>query len=105
MKPIDEGLEDDSRQHTFYAAGEQQQHSRKDDFTWSKTLQTGRKATTSVLKAVTADFDHYPLLADILLDNISFVPPGPELPQPDMTAGSSGLLHKSSCMIARWTWR
>ena len=87
MKPTDEGLEDNSRQHTFYAEGQQQHHSRIDDFTWSKTLQTSRKATTSVLKAVTGDSDHYPLLADIPLDNISFVPPGPELPQPDRTAG------------------
>ena len=86
MKPTDEGLEDNSRQHTFYAEGQQQHHSRIDDFTWSKTLQTSRKATTSVLKAVTGDSDHYPLLADIPLDNISFVPPGPELPQPDRTA-------------------
>ena len=39
-----------------------------------------------MLKAVTGDSDHYPLLADIPLDNISFVPPGPELPQPDRTA-------------------
>ncbi len=55
MQPTDEGLEENSRQHTFYAEGQQQQHSRTDDFTWSKTLQTGRKATTSVLKAVTGD--------------------------------------------------
>ncbi len=86
MKPTDEGLEDNSRQHTFYAEGQQQQHSRIDDFTWSKALQTGRKATTSVLKAVTGDSDHHPLLADIPLDNINFVPPGPKLPQPDRTA-------------------
>ncbi|DBA92391.1 TPA: hypothetical protein ACH3X1_015762 [Trebouxia sp. C0004] len=66
--------------------GQQQQHSRIDDFTWSKILQTGRKATTSVLKEVTRDSDHYPLLADIPLDNISFVPPVPELPQPDRAA-------------------
>ncbi len=86
MQPTDQGLEDNSRHHTFYAEGQQQQHSRIDDFTWSKTLQTGRKATTSVLKAVTRDSDHYPLLADIPLDNIRFVPPGPEVPQPDRAA-------------------
>jgi len=86
MKPTNEGLEDNSRQHTFYAEGQQQQHSRIDGFTWSKTLQIGRKATTNVLKAVTGDSDHYPLLADIPLDNISFVLPGLELPQPDRTA-------------------
>ncbi|KAA6421549.1 MAG: hypothetical protein FRX49_08493 [Trebouxia sp. A1-2] len=86
MQPTDDGLEDNSRQHTFCAEGQQKQHSRIDDFTWSKTLQTGRKATTSVLKTVTGDSDHYPLIADIPLDNISFVPPGPELPQPDRTA-------------------
>ncbi len=39
-----------------------------------------------MLKAVTGDSDHYPLLADIPLDNISFVPPGPEVPQPDRAA-------------------
>ncbi|DBB03049.1 TPA: hypothetical protein ACH3X1_000027 [Trebouxia sp. C0004] len=77
MQPTGQGLENNSRHHTFYAEGQQQQHSKIDDFTWSKTLQTGRKATTSVLKAVTGDSDHYPLLADIPLDNIRFVPPGP----------------------------
>ncbi|KAA6422129.1 MAG: hypothetical protein FRX49_07880 [Trebouxia sp. A1-2] len=41
MQPTDEGLEYTSRQHPFYAEGQQQQHSRIDDFTWSKILQTG----------------------------------------------------------------
>jgi len=50
MQPTDQGLEDNSRNHTFYAEGQQQQHSRIDDFTYRKTLQTGRKATTNVLK-------------------------------------------------------
>jgi len=36
MQPTDQGRrEDDSRHHTFYAEGQQQQHSRIDDFTWS----------------------------------------------------------------------
>jgi len=78
MQPTDQGLEDNSRHHTFYAEGQQQQHSRIDDFTWSKTLQTGRKATTSILKAVTGDSDQYPLLAHMPLDNIRLIPPGPD---------------------------
>ena len=86
MRPTDDSSGEDSRQHTWYAEGQKQQHSRVDDFTWSKSLQTGRKATTTVLKAVTGDSDHYPLLAEIPLDNISFAPPGPELPQPDREA-------------------
>ena len=86
MRPTDDGVGQDSRQHTWYAEGQQQQHSRIDDFTWSKSLQTGRKATTVVLKAVTGDSDHHPLLAEIPLDNISFAPPGQELPQPGREA-------------------
>ena len=38
------------------------------------------------MKAVTGDLDHYPLLAETPLDNISLVPQGPELPQPDREA-------------------
>ena len=49
-------------------------------------LKTGRKPTTVVLKNITDDSDHYPILSDIPLDAISFQRPGPELPAPDRTA-------------------
>ena len=80
IQPANKGLEADSRQHTFYAEGQQQQHSRVDDFTWSKSPQSCQKAAISVLKlkAVTWDSDHHPLLADLPLDNIIYVPFGPK---------------------------
>ncbi|DBA73564.1 TPA: hypothetical protein ACH3X2_009805 [Trebouxia sp. C0005] len=50
MQPTDEGLEYTSRQHPFYAEGQQQQHSRIDDFTWSKILQTGIRLPLTELR-------------------------------------------------------
>ena len=85
MKPADDGPGGDSRHHTGCAERQQQQHNNTDDCTWSKPLQTCCKATM-MTKAVTGDDDHHPLRAEIPLDNISFAPSGPEMPQPNREA-------------------
>ena len=75
-----------NREHTFYSKAHAGQHSRIDDQVISMNLKTGRKPTTMVLKNVTDDSDHYPILSDIPLDVVNFKRPGPELPAPDRSA-------------------
>lgn len=86
MQPTDHGTEPHSRPHTFYSnAQDGRQHSRIDGFMISNNLQIDHKPTTRVLPA-TDDSDHLPILSEIPLGAISFVPPGPELPMPDRIA-------------------
>ena len=84
--PTDDDTHNVSREHTFFSKADAGQHSRIDDQVISMNLKTGRKPTTVVLKNITDDSDHYPILSDIPLDAINFQRPGPELPAPDRTA-------------------
>ena len=86
LRPTNDDIHSNSREHTFYSKADAGQHSRIDDQVVSTNLMAGRKLTTVVLKNITDDSDHYPILSDIPLEAIKFQRPGPELPAPDRTA-------------------
>ena len=81
LQPTDDGAQANSRGHTFHSESQNDTHSRIDDFTLSKNLLAACKTTTTVLPAIDGS-DHLPILANILMETITFIPPGPELPPP-----------------------
>lgn len=75
-------------------------HNRIDHQVISDNLRTGRKATTVVLKNVTDDSDHYPILLDIPLEAMMFQRPGPEVPSM-LDPSNCGIRTKGACRDGR----
>ena len=79
LEPIDIGTATDSRPHTFYSESHDSTHSKIDDLALSRNMYTDHTPVTQVLPA-TDGSDHVPFIVDIPLGDITFIPPGPELP-------------------------
>ncbi|KAL3156080.1 hypothetical protein ABBQ32_013066 [Trebouxia sp. C0010 RCD-2024] len=86
LSPTDADTDSQSRHQTFYSKGDASHHSRIDNQVISDNLRTGRKAPTVVLKNVTDDSDHDPILSNISLEAMMFQRPDPEALAPDKTA-------------------
>ena len=77
LEPTDTGTSTDSRPHTFYSESHDSPHSRIDDFALSRNMYTDQRPVTQVLPA-TDSSDHLPIMIEIPLGDITFIPPGPD---------------------------
>ena len=81
MRPIQDSTNPRDRPHTYHSdSHDGERHSRIDDFTASLNLIAEHRPAVNAMPA-TRDSDHLPLLTDIPLGAINFVPPSPD-PEP-----------------------